>query len=148
MTETDLSKLIQFSIGVQFKERNFVWKFHASEYDPVGIPDIIGSIEGFFVGIEAKLDTNRFSDAQKAKIRAINRTGGIAAGIVGAKDGSAAWWLDEEEVTNFSLRRRENWILLPFYAWRDTLGKTHKVLNLAPLRVEIHNRKTEFKEKK
>lgn len=134
--ETDLVHLFKFSVGVAFARRNFIWKFHATEYDPLGIPDIIGVIEGRFVGIEAKVEGNYFSDAQKAKIRLIDQAGGVAAGLYQLKSG-ATFLIPADVVQSFSLKDRSLWQPLLPKQWTDDQGRAHSVLNLTPLKALI-----------
>lgn len=49
-------------------------------FQAAGIPDIIACYKGVFLGIEVKLDYNKPSEIQKAKLKLINKAGGI--GIV------------------------------------------------------------------
>lgn len=49
-------------------------------FQAAGIPDIIACYKGVFLGIEIKLDYNKPSEIQKAKLKLINNAGGI--GIV------------------------------------------------------------------
>ena len=49
-------------------------------FQAAGIPDIIACYKGVFLGIEVKLDYNKPSEIQKAKLKLINDAGGI--GIV------------------------------------------------------------------
>ena len=49
-------------------------------FQAAGIPDIIACYKGVFLGIEVKLDYNKPSEIQKAKLKLINNAGGI--GIV------------------------------------------------------------------
>lgn len=42
-----------------------------------GIPDILASYKGRFLGLEVKLEYNKPSEIQKAKLMLINRSGGI-----------------------------------------------------------------------
>ena len=49
-------------------------------FQAAGIPDIIACYKGIFLGIEVKLDYNKPSEIQKAKLKLINNAGGI--GIV------------------------------------------------------------------
>ena len=52
--ETKFVHLVRRSLSIQYGKKVCVWKFHATEYDPPGVPDLIGHIEGLFVGLEIK----------------------------------------------------------------------------------------------
>lgn len=56
----------------------FYVKFFANGYTKRGIPDILASVNGFFVGIEVKAQTGRPSDLQRVKIHKIRSSGGFA----------------------------------------------------------------------
>lgn len=53
-------------------------KFFANAYTKNGIPDILACVNGYFVGIEVKAQTGRYSDLQLYQIKKIRETGGFA----------------------------------------------------------------------
>src|SRR5690606_7265756 len=53
-------------------------KVHGSAYQRSGVPDIIACVNGKFVGIEVKKPGGIVSPLQKAKIKKIQKAGGIA----------------------------------------------------------------------
>lgn len=53
-------------------------KFFANGYTKRGVPDILASVNGFFVGIEVKADNGRPSDLQLQNIKEIRNSGGFA----------------------------------------------------------------------
>jgi hypothetical protein len=55
-------------------------KFFANAFTKSGVPDILCSCNGYFVGIEVKAPTGKPSELQKWNIRKIEESGGI--GIV------------------------------------------------------------------
>ena len=136
--ESTLTKLLQLSIGVTFPGQNFVWKFHASEYDPVGIPDIVGHILGRFVGLECKMQGNSFSTAQVMKIRLMCQSGGFACGIFQMND-NTVWLIPVEVIGKFTIKDRTGWYPLPRKPWRDHTGKVHEVLDLTAIRVLLES---------
>ena len=54
-----------------------LYKIHGSQYQEAGIPDIIGCVDGRFVGIEVKTPTGRVSKAQELQLRKLKAAGGI-----------------------------------------------------------------------
>ena len=53
-------------------------KFFANAYTKAGIPDILASGNGFFVGIEVKADEGRPSELQLYNVQEIRKSGGFA----------------------------------------------------------------------
>lgn len=53
-------------------------KFFANNYTRKGIPDILASINGYFVGIEVKADKGHPSALQLHQIDRIRKSGGFA----------------------------------------------------------------------
>lgn len=53
-------------------------KFFANGYTRRGVPDILASVDGFFIGIEVKADNGRPSELQIDNIREIRASGGYA----------------------------------------------------------------------
>lgn len=59
--------------------KNGVWcfKVHGSEYQPAGIPDILGVYQGQFIACETKMPEGKLSEIQKFRISRIRRAGGL-----------------------------------------------------------------------
>lgn len=53
-------------------------KFFANGYTRRGVPDILASVNGWFVGIEVKAQEGRPSDLQYDNVREIRKSGGYA----------------------------------------------------------------------
>lgn len=53
-------------------------KFFANGYTRRGVPDILASVNGWFVGIEVKADNGRPSDLQYDNVQEIRNAGGYA----------------------------------------------------------------------
>lgn len=53
-------------------------KFFANAYTRRGVPDILASVNGWFVGIEVKADSGRPSELQLDNIQLIRDSGGYA----------------------------------------------------------------------
>lgn len=53
-------------------------KFFANAYTKVGVPDILASVNGYFVGIEVKAQNGRPSDLQFHNLHKIRESGGFA----------------------------------------------------------------------
>lgn len=58
--------------------RVWLFKVHGGPYQAAGIPDIIGVIDGRFVGIEVKAPGKTATKLQELVIRRIQQAGGIA----------------------------------------------------------------------
>jgi hypothetical protein len=61
-------------------------KTHQDQYSVKGVPDILGCMGGWFVGIEVKIRRTRnrvdYTEHQKLHLENIRRAGGIAVGII------------------------------------------------------------------
>lgn len=57
----------------------FHFKTHGNQYQRAGIPDLVGSWRGWFVGIEAKIEDNKPTKLQEQTLEHIALTGGLAA---------------------------------------------------------------------
>lgn len=77
--ESRLQTKIQKALQKEFP-RSFFFKTHGGPYQRAGIPDIIGSVEGSFIGIEVKVPgrENTLTDLQQHTIDQINESGGLA----------------------------------------------------------------------
>lgn len=53
------------------------FKVHGTAATGAGVPDIIASVNGIFVGFEIKADNGKLSEIQKAKFRKIFNDGGL-----------------------------------------------------------------------
>ena len=53
-------------------------KFFANGYTKRGVPDILASVNGFFVGIETKAENGSPTDIQIENVRQIRESGGFA----------------------------------------------------------------------
>lgn len=53
-------------------------KFFANSFTKVGIPDILASVNGYFVGIEVKASRGKPSELQLFNIKKIRESGGFA----------------------------------------------------------------------
>ena len=56
----------------------YMVKFFANGYTKRGVPDILASVNGFFVGIETKAQNGRPTDLQIYNVRKIRESGGFA----------------------------------------------------------------------
>lgn len=52
-------------------------KFFANAYTPSGIPDILVSLNGYFIAIEVKAENGKPSELQTYNLKKIARSGGI-----------------------------------------------------------------------
>ena len=53
-------------------------KFFANRMTKSGVPDILASVNGYFVGIEVKAQSGKPSDLQRYHVRKIRESGGFA----------------------------------------------------------------------
>lgn len=53
-------------------------KFFANRMTKTGVPDILASVNGYFVGIEVKAQNGRPSELQLHNVRKIRESGGFA----------------------------------------------------------------------
>ena len=56
----------------------FFWKEHGGQYGTAGIPDLIVCYKGRFLGLEAKVGSNRPTKLQEHTIEQIQKAGGTA----------------------------------------------------------------------
>ncbi len=53
-------------------------KFFANRMTKTGVPDILASVDGYFVGIEVKAQNGKPSELQLYNVREIRKSGGFA----------------------------------------------------------------------
>ena len=116
MQESKLVRLVQASIEHQFKVACYVNKNHGNQFQSKGRPDIEGSLFGRHFGFELKTKS-RFSQAQVTHLKRIAAAGGIAGGIVYNK--GKVYFLNHNQVSNYSLRDRDKWIEIPLKRYLD-----------------------------
>ena len=116
MQESKLAKLVQASIERQFKVACYVNKNHGNQYQAHGRPDVEGSIFGRHFGFELKTKS-RFTPAQVTHLKRIAAAGGIAGGIVYSH--GKVYFLNHNQVANYSLRHRGSWIEIPMNRYLD-----------------------------
>ena len=72
-------KKFETKIKTWLKNHNCYYvKFFANAYTRRGVPDILASVNGWFVGIEVKADSGRPSELQLDNIQLIRDSGGYA----------------------------------------------------------------------
>lgn len=75
--ESRLQRRIRRAITDEFG--GWYFKVHGGPFQAAGVPDIVGCIAGFFVAIEVKMpNTGKMSPTQRATIKKIKKTNGIA----------------------------------------------------------------------
>ncbi len=64
----------------KFLESEGCWfvKFFANSYTKQGIPDILASVNGYFVGVEVKAQQGKPSELQVYNVNKIRESGGFA----------------------------------------------------------------------
>lgn len=79
MLEKDLVRKMAKRIAEKYPEA-FTYKTHGNSFQSAGIPDIVGCINGRFIGVEVKLPGKEKSltKLQQHTINLINIAGGIA----------------------------------------------------------------------
>ena len=75
MNEGQLTKKIKEHLISRGAYAEVIW---GGGFQASGIPDILASYKGRFLGLEVKLEYNKPSKIQEVKIDLINRSGGIA----------------------------------------------------------------------
>mgnify|MGYP003125703030 FL=1 len=116
MRESALVKLVQASIEHQFKVACYINKNHGNQFQSKGRPDIEGNIFGRHFGFELKTNS-RFTATQVTHLKRIAAAGGIAGGIVYNK--GKVYFLNHNQVANYSLRTKSEWIEIPFNRYLD-----------------------------
>ena len=116
MREAKLSQLVQASLTKQFKDCCYINKNHGNQFQSSGRPDIEGNIFGRHFGFELKTKS-RFTPTQVSHINRIHKSGGIGAGIV-YNDGKV-YYLNCNQVTNFSLKHKQQWTEIPMNRYLD-----------------------------
>lgn len=94
MNESIFSRDLRKSLQAQFEDRGYIRKIVASQFSMLGIPDIIGCINGRFIAIECKQIKTRparetskiwnepFTEAQIQNLQSIRTAGGLAYGVI------------------------------------------------------------------
>lgn len=77
--EARLSRLIMKRIRDDYGYRLWCFKVHGSEYQPAGIPDILGCLDGQMFGIETKMPGNQQSEIQRYRARKMRDAGAYVA---------------------------------------------------------------------
>ena len=75
MDEGQLTRKIKEHLISRGAYAEVIW---GGGFQASGIPDILASYKGRFLGLEVKLEYNKPSKIQEVKIELINRSGGIA----------------------------------------------------------------------
>jgi hypothetical protein len=81
--ESKLSRKIQQALRDEWGLELFVFKVWGSEFQLVGLPDLVGCVRGYFFGLEVKQPSQRRNSSarQKYVLGLIEVAGGIA-GVV------------------------------------------------------------------
>jgi len=64
----------------------YLRKIHGNQYQHAGIPDLVGCIEGYFVGLEVKTANGRLSEIQKIESLEITKSEGIYGCVIDAEE--------------------------------------------------------------
>jgi len=88
MTESQaVTKLVS-----ELRTHGHFWK--ATDRFRAGVPDIVGCVDGRFIGIEAKIDYNKPSEIQAYTLLDIAKNGGYAV-VVTYSNKSKRWWIGD-----------------------------------------------------
>ena len=74
--ETRIVRKILESLSEAF-QGSYFRKIHGNPYQHAGIPDIIGCVDGFFIGLEVKTDEGKASQLQILEGKSILTSGGV-----------------------------------------------------------------------
>ena len=84
--ESKRQRRIRLAIQSRYGKDVFLYKVHGNEYQPGGLPDLIGVVYGYFFGLEVKEPEGSVSAVQLKRIEQIHRAGGIAGVVVTKED--------------------------------------------------------------
>lgn len=71
--QSDIQKALEEQVG------GFWWKTVGGKYQRTGLPDRVGVVQGYFIGIEVKVPgkENTLTTIQAATLQRINKNGGL-----------------------------------------------------------------------
>ena len=75
MTESGLQRRIRTALEREFKG-SFWFKVHGNAYTPVGMPDLLGCVEGYYCAIEIKVPGEVPDPIQHERMQEIANAGG------------------------------------------------------------------------
>lgn len=78
--ESRLQRRIRKRLEAAFP-RSHWFKVHGGPFQPAGLPDLVGCVEGRYCGLEVKRPGERASPVQRATIARLKRAGAIS-GVV------------------------------------------------------------------
>ena len=73
--ETKVQRKIRQDIEDEFG--GFWFKVHGGQYQRAGIPDLLGCLYGFYIGIEVKHGIGKTTKIQRVTLRLIRQAGGL-----------------------------------------------------------------------
>jgi hypothetical protein len=87
MPEADLVRNILKALRTRYPTGVF-YKIHTGPYQERGVPDILGCVDGTFVGIEVKTPYNRKGTTryQEVQLDRIHRAGGVSGVATSIKE--------------------------------------------------------------
>lgn len=92
--EARLQRRIQEALRAR---QAFVFKVHGSAHMMSGLPDLVMSYRGLFVGMEVKMPGNTASEVQKLRAKQIRKAGGFCFLVYSVEDALRA--LDKIDAT-------------------------------------------------
>lgn len=108
----------------QKKPNWYLIKQVQSGLSTIGVPDILGSINGRFVGIEVKMFGNVLSDPQIRQLRKIEKTGGCACLLIINENRSPTGYcriIVKDLISDVELRSVTKDKRIPFVTLKGTL---------------------------
>lgn len=97
---------VKNTIKAELKRVGAFWFFPATGgYGASGVPDVIGSLDGYFFGLEAKAGKGKTTALQDMQIKKIIASGGIALVVNESNAPNIGDWLIEEINRREELRK-------------------------------------------
>lgn len=87
--ESRLQQRIRAALEAAFPG-SWLFKVHGGPFQPAGVPDLVGTVEGLFIGLEVKMPDGTVSPIQARTIEMIRAAGGIAEVVTSVEEAIAA----------------------------------------------------------
>lgn len=140
--ESLLQRKVRMSLNVEFPDKAYTLKTHGDKYTAPGIPDILASLEGVFVGIECKMWRGRPSEAQALHMRDIIRSGGVGIYSIWDRKEGVYYWVPA--AYPFTYRSRSHWVKAPLVK-REVRGREIEIIDCSFVKASIFINKNKEK---